>query len=163
MEQVKAIPHGMHTITPHLVCAGAAEAIEFYKKAFNAREVSRAAGADGKLINALIFIGDSAMMLIDEFPHWCSFSPKSLKGSPVTIHLYVEDVDKAFAQAVSAGASVIMPPDNMFWGDRYGVIVDPFGHKWSIATHIRDVSAEEIQAAAQACGDKACDDKATNL
>lgn len=153
MEQVKPIPQGMHTITPHLVCAGASEAIEFYKKALNAREISRAAGADGKLVNAIIVIGDSAMMLIDEFPEWGSLSPKSLKGSPVTIHLYVEDVDKAYAQAVSAGATATMSPEDMFWGDRYSVMVDPFGHKWSIATHFRDVSVAEIQsAAAKACG-----------
>src|ERR1700693_3553193 len=102
--QVKAIPQGMHTITPHLVCAGAAQAIEFYKKAFNAVEMSRLAGPDGKLMHAQIRIGDSYLMLVDEFPDWASFGPRALKGTPVTIHLYVEDVDAGFARAVAAGA-----------------------------------------------------------
>jgi uncharacterized glyoxalase superfamily protein PhnB len=143
--QVKAIPQGMHTITPHLVCGGAAEAIEFYKKAFNAVEMSRLAGSDGKLMHAQIRIGDSYLMLVDESPAWASFGPKALKGTPVTLHLYVEDVDTGFARAVAAGAKVRMPLDDMFWGDRYGVLEDPFGHLWSMATHLRDLSPEEIQ------------------
>jgi PhnB protein len=146
--QVKPIPEGMHTITPHLVCAGAADAIEFYKKAFGATEGGRMAGADGKLMHAMLHIGDSALMLVDEFPEWGSFGPKSLKGSPVTIHLYVNDVDAAFARALDAGATVTMPLQDMFWGDRYGVLQDPFGHNWSLATHVRDVSPEEMQKAA---------------
>lgn len=151
--QVKPIPEGMHTVTPHLVCAGAADAIEFYKKAFNATEVGRMAGPQGKLIHAMIRIGDSSVMLVDEFPDWGSFGPKSLKGSPVTIHLYVEDVDAFVKHAVAAGAKITMPIDDMFWGDRYGKLEDPFGHHWSVATHIRDVSPEEMRQAVQKmCG-----------
>ena len=151
--QVKPVPDGMHTVTPHLICAGAADAIEFYKKAFNAVEVGRMAGPQGKLMHAIVRIGDSALMLVDEFPDWGSFGPKSLKGSPVTIHLYVEDVDAFVTRAVGAGAKITMPVEDMFWGDRYGKLEDPFGHHWSVATHIRDVRPEEMQQAAQkACG-----------
>jgi uncharacterized glyoxalase superfamily protein PhnB len=143
----------MHTVTPHLICAGAADAIEFYKKAFNAVEMGRMGGPQGKLIHALIRIGDSAVMLVDEFPDWGSFGPKSLKGSPVTIHLYVEDVDAMVERAVAAGAKITMPLEDTFWGDRYCKLEDPFGHQWSVATHIRDVSPEEMQLAAKkACG-----------
>jgi len=158
--QVKPIPEGMHTVTPHLVCAGAADAIAFYKKAFSAAELMRLPGPQGKLLHAMIRIGDSALMLVDEAvmlvdesPDWGSLGPKSLKGSPVTLHLYVEDVDATFAQAIAAGAEVKMPLADMFWGDRYGILTDPFGHHWSIATHIRDVSPEQMQQAAQKfCG-----------
>ena len=146
---VKSIPENMRTVTPHLVCAGAADAIEFYKKAFNAVEILRVPGPQGKLIHAAIRIGDSVVMLVDEFPEWGSVGPKSLKGSPVTIHLYVETVDAFAAQAVNAGATIVMPIQDMFWGDRYGVLEDPFGHRWSVATHIRDVGAEELRQAAQ--------------
>ena len=145
-QHVNPIPEGMHTVTPHLVCAGAADAIEFYKKAFNAEERVRIPGPEsGKLIHASIRIGDSSVMLCDEFPEWNSFSPKSLKGTPVTIHLYVEDVDAFVKRAVEVGAKIIMPVDDMFWGDRYGVIEDPFGHHWSVATHMREVTPEELQ------------------
>ncbi len=150
-QQVKPIPDGMHTVTPHLVCAGAAEAIEFYKKAFNAVEITRIPGQQGKLIHAHVRIGDSSVMLVDEFPEWNSFGPKALKGSSVTIHLYVEDADSSIKRAVEAGAKVIMPSADMFWGDRYGVLEDPFGHRWSVATHVRDVSAEELLKGAQQC------------
>lgn len=153
MPQVKPIPDGMHSVTPHLVCAGAAEAIEFYKKAFNAVEVGRLAGPQEKLMHAMIRIGDSGVMLADEFPDFGSFGPKSLKGSPVTIHLYVEDVDAFVKRAVDAGAKITMPLDDMFWGDRYGKLEDPFGHHWSVATHIRDVNPEEMrQAMHKGCG-----------
>lgn len=141
------IPQGMHTVTPHLICAGAADAMEFYKQAFNAVEVSRLPDPQGRLLHASIRIGDSAVMLTDEFPQWGSLGPKSLKGTPVIIHLYVDDVDAFVERAVTAGAKVIMPPEDMFWGDRYGRIEDPFGHRWSLATHLRDVSPEEIQQA----------------
>jgi len=143
---VKAIPDGMHSLTPHLVCAGAAEAIEFYKKAFNAVELARLPGPDGKLMHALVRIGDSMVMLVDEFPQWGTFGPKALKGSPVVLHLYVEDVDAQVKQAVAAGAKLTMPVTDMFWGDRYGQLEDPFGHKWSVATHTRDLTPEEIKA-----------------
>ena len=147
MTKVKPIPDGMHTVTPHLVCAGASDAIEFYKKAFNAVEEGRLPGPQGKLMHAMIRIGDSAVMLVDEFPEWGSFGPKALKGSSVTIHLYVEDVDAAVARAVSAGAKITMPLEEMFWGDRYCQLEDPFGHHWSLATHVRDVSPDEMQEA----------------
>ncbi|OWY30427.1 VOC family protein [Herbaspirillum robiniae] len=150
--KVAAIPPGMHSITPHLVCAGAAEAIEFYKKAFGAREGGRLAGPDGRLMHAHINIGDSSLMLVDEMPEWKCLGPKALGGSPVTIHLYVEDVDAVFAQAVAAGAQVKMPVADMFWGDRYGQLVDPFGHSWSVATHVRDLTPEEIRKGADCPG-----------
>ena len=149
---VKPIPDGMHTITPHLVCAGAAEAIEFYKKAFNAVELMRLPGPGGKLIHAEVRIGDSVLMLVDEFPEMGAKGPKSMEGSPVTIHLYVKDADAVAAQAVAAGAKVTMPVEEAFWGDRYGQLEDPFGHRWSVATHVRDLSPEEIQAAMQQSG-----------
>lgn len=143
----QAIPEGMRSVTPHLVCAGAAAAIEFYKKAFGAVELSRIPGVDGKIMHASIRIGDSVIMLNEENPEWGALGPKALKGSPVTIHLYVKDADAVFAQAVKAGAKVTMPLDDMFWGDRYGKVEDPFGHQWSIGTHVRDVTPEEMQKA----------------
>ena len=149
MNNVKAIPNGMHTVTPHLVCAGAAEAIEFYKKAFNATVTSRLPGPNGRLMHASVRIGDSTVMLVDEMPEHGALGPKSLKGSPVTIHLYVDDVDAVAARAVRAGAKNTMPVTDMFWGDRYGQIEDPFGHRWSIATHIRDVAPADMQKAMQ--------------
>lgn len=144
---VQPIPEGMHTVTPHLICARAADAIEFYKKAFGAVELSRMPGPDGKIMHASFRIGDSVVMLNEENPNWGTFGPKSLKGSPVTIHLYVENVDAVFAQAVQAGAKATMPVADMFWGDRYGKVEDPFGHHWSIGTHIHDASVEEMQEA----------------
>ncbi len=143
---VKPIPDGMHSLTPHLVCAGAADAIEFYKRAFNAVETARLPSPSGRLMHASVRIGDSTLMLVDEFPDMGSFGPKALKGSPVTIHLFVEDVDATIAQAVAAGATLKMPAQDMFWGDRYGQLVDPFGHQWSVATHIQDLSPEQISA-----------------
>src|SRR4051812_21775589 len=123
---VKPIPEGMHTVMPHLICAGAADAIEFYKKAFGAEEMSRLPMPDGKVGHAMLRIGDSFIMLADEYPEWQSLSPKTLKGTPVTIHLYVTDADAQFERAVAAGAQVRMPLADMFWGDRYGVLEDPF-------------------------------------
>jgi len=149
---VKPIPEGMHTVTPHLVCAGATEAIEFYQKAFGATEPSRVPGENGKLMHASVRIGDSVVMLNEEMPEWGAFGPKSLKGSAVTIHLYVENADAVFEQAVAAGARVTMPLDDMFWGDRYGKVEDPFGHQWSIGTHVRDVTPEEMQKAMEQMG-----------
>ena len=149
MNKPSPIPPGMHSVTPHLVCAGAADAIEFYKKAFNAEELAQLAGPDGKLMHGLIKIGDSMLMLVDEYPQWDSLGPNARNGTSVTLHLYVEDADAQFKQAIDAGCSVRMPLTDMFWGDRYGVLQDPFGHLWSIATHVRDVSPEEIRAAAE--------------
>ena len=152
MTKVKPIPDGMHSVTPHLICAGAADAIEFYKKAFGAVDLGRLPGPKGRLMHAAIRIGDSTVMLVDEMPEWGAFGPKSLKGSPVTIHLYVQDVDASVARAVAAGAKITMPLDDMFWGDRYCKVEDPFGHHWSIATHVREVSPEEMQQAMQKMG-----------
>ena len=142
--KVKAVPDGVHTITPHLVCAGASDAIEFYKKAFGAVEQMRLPGPGGGLMHAAVRIGDSTLMLVDEMPAWGALGPKALKGSPVTIHLSVPDVDATVAQAVAAGAKLTMPVADMFWGDRYGQLEDPFGHKWSVATHVRDLTPEQI-------------------
>ena len=152
MPKVKPVPDDMHTVTPHLICAGAADAIEFYKKAFNAVEGGRLPGPNGRLMHAMIRIEGSAVMLVDEMPEWGAFGPKSLKGSSVTIHLYVEDVDAVVARAVAAGAKITMPVADMFWGDRYGKLEDPFGHHWSVATHIRDVTPDEMRKAMQQMG-----------
>ena len=148
MAKPKPIPSGMHVVTPHLVCAGAADAIEFYKKAFGATEEARLPGPDGKsIMHAMIRINGDAVMLVDEMPQWGALGPKALKGSPVTIHLYVADADAFVTRAVQAGAKVVMPVADMFWGDRYGKIEDPFGHQWSVATHVRDVSMDEAMEA----------------
>ena len=149
---VKAIPDGMRSLTPHLICAGAADAIGFYKAAFNADEEARIPGPDGKLMHAMVRIGDSALMLVDENAAYGMLGPKALKGSPVTVHLYVDDVDATVARAVAAGAKFTMPVADMFWGDRYGTLEDPFGHRWSVATHTHDLSDAEMRAAmAKAC------------
>ena len=152
MPKVKPVPDGMHTVTPHLICARAADAIEFYKKAFGAVEEGRLPGPNGRLMHAMIRIGDSAVMLVDEMPEWGALGPKALKGSSVTIHLYVEDVDAVVKRAVAAGAKITMPLEDMFWGDRYCKLEDPFGHRWSVATHIRDVSREDMRQAVQKMG-----------
>jgi len=156
MSKVKAIPDSMHSVTPHLICAGGVDAIIFYKQAFGAVEVSRLLGEQGKLMHALICIGDSAIMLSDEFPDWGSFGPKSLQGSSVFIHLYVADVDAAVKRAAAAGAKITMPVADMFWGDRYGQLEDPFGHRWSIATHIRDLDPQEMQQAMKSAVNTSC-------
>ncbi len=150
MSKVKAIPDGMHSLTPHLVCRDAAAAIDFYGRAFGAIELFRLPGPDGRLIHACVRIGDSQLFLVDEMPEHGALGPQALKGTPVTLHLQVEDADAAFARAMRAGAMVTMPLADMFWGDRYGRVVDPFGHHWSIATHLREVSREEMVAAMQA-------------
>jgi PhnB protein len=155
---VTAIPEGFHTITPHLVCAGAAHALDFYARAFGAVEVSRLTGPDGRVMNAQLRIGDSMLMVCDEYPEHGGLGPRSLKGSPVTVHLYVADVDASFDRAVAAGATAEMAPAPMFWGDRYGQLQDPFGHRWSLATREREMTPEQIRkeadnmfAAMQSC------------
>ena len=145
--RVRPIPEGAHSLTPHLVCAGAAQAIDFYVRAFGAVEEFRMPGPDGKIMHACVRIGDSQLMLVDEFPEHGNVGPKALNGSPVTIHHFVENVDAVVKQAAEAGATVTMPPTDMFWGDRYASLVDPFGHRWSVATHQRDLSPEEIAEA----------------
>jgi PhnB protein len=154
------IPDGYHTITPHLVVKGASEAIEFYKRAFGAEELCRMPfpEPDGrvKLGHAELQIGDSRLFLADEFPEQGSTGPYGL--SPVTIHLYVTDADATFGRAVEAGATVSMPLADMFWGDRYGKLVDPFGHHWSIATHLEDPTPEQMkERMAAAFGGPPCD------
>jgi uncharacterized glyoxalase superfamily protein PhnB len=149
-DTVNPIPPGMHTITPHLVCQGAAAAIEFYKEAFGAVEQTRLAGPDGKLMHAMLRIGDSVIMLVDEFPDMHVRGPQSLGGTPVTIHLSVADADAAFKRATAAGATARMPVTDMFWGARYGMVVDPFGHLWSMATQVRNLTPEQIVAAMKA-------------
>jgi len=153
------IPEGYRTITPHLVIKGAAKAIEFYKRAFGAEELSRMPmpGPDGqvRLGHAELQIGDSRLFLADEFPEQGSTGPNG--SSPVSFHMYVTDADAVFEQAVAAGATVSMPLANMFWGDRFGKLVDPFGHHWSIATHLEDPTPEEMnERMAAAFGGKTC-------
>jgi uncharacterized glyoxalase superfamily protein PhnB len=141
-----AIPDGFHAITPHLIIKGAAEAIDFYKRAFGATELNRMPmpSPDGqmKIGHAALQIGDSKLFLADEFPEFGGFGPG--KTSPVTIHLYVTDANASFARAVEAGAKVVMPLSDTFWGDRYGKLVDPFGHHWSLAEHLEDLTPEQM-------------------
>ncbi len=145
---VKPIPDGYHSVTPTLTIRGASDAIEFYKKAFNAKEVYRFPGSDGKsIIHAEIRIGDSAIMLCDEMPEMGCLSPKSTGGPSGAIYLYVDDADSVFTKAVSVGAQSIMPLMDGFWGDRIGMLVDPFGHRWTVATRKKEMSLEEIQKA----------------
>jgi PhnB protein len=148
------IPAGSEGLIPHLVCDRCAEAIEFYKTAFGAEENSRMPAPDGKrIMHAEIRIGGRPLFLNDDFPEYCggkSQSPKGLGGTPVSIHQYVEDCDAAIERAQKAGATVKMPAADMFWGDRYGVIVDPFGHTWAFATRQRDLTPQEMAKAAEA-------------
>ena len=140
-----AIPRGYHTVTPHLTVRGAVDAIDFYKRAFGARERGRMPLPDGKTImHAELQIGNSIVFLADEFPDMGCRAPQTLGGATGTLHLYVKDVDRAFRRAVAAGAEVRMPVADMFWGDRYAKVADPFGHEWGLATHKEDLSAREI-------------------
>ena len=140
----KPIPDGFHTITPYLVVKDAVKAIGFYKNAFGAQEMCTSKTDDGKVMNAQLRIGDSVIMLNEEFPEHGCLGPSKENPSPVTINLYVKNVDEAYDQAISAGAEATMPVSNMFWGDRYGALKDPFGHNWSIATHVEDLSPQEM-------------------
>jgi PhnB protein len=148
----KPIPEGYHTATPYLIIGGAAAAIEFYKKAFGATELFRFPAPDGKIGHAEIKIGDSPIMLADEYPEMGYKGPQSLGGSPVSLMIYVEDVDSIFNQAVAAGASVKEAVSDKFYGDRIGTLTDPFGHVWHVSTHKEDVSVEEMQRRAKAAG-----------
>jgi PhnB protein len=143
-KKVAPIPPGYHTVTPYLAIRKAARAIDFYKKAFGAAESYRLEAPDGSIAHAEIRIGDSPVMLSDENPEMGSKSPQTLGGTPANLLLYVEDVDAAFRRAVAAGATATMPPADMFWGDRYGKLLDPFGHEWSLATHIEDLTPAQI-------------------
>lgn len=153
MSAVKPVPDGYHTVTPHLIVRGAAKAITYYAEAFGAEELYRMPGPDGTVMHAELMIGDSRVMLAEESPQMGSSSPQAIGGSPVCLMLYVKDVDASFARAGAAGCTVQMPPTDMFWGDRYGRLQDPFGHQWAMATHVEDVSPEEMakRMAASAC------------
>jgi PhnB protein len=152
--KVKPIPEGHHTATPYLIVKGAASAIEFYKKAFGATEFFRMAGPDGRIGHAEIRIGDSPIMLADEHPEMGARGPKLLGGTPMSILLYVTDVDAQFKQAVAAGAKVLKPLKDQFYGDRSGFLEDPFGHQWGLATHKEDISPEELRKRAAALHEK---------
>ncbi|QLH37631.1 MAG: VOC family protein [Parachlamydiaceae bacterium] len=147
------MPEGFHTVTPYLTLKNAAKAIQFYKDAFGAKEIEIHHAEDGRILNASIQIGNSMVMLCDEFPEFgCgTLSPQSMKGTTIVLHIYVEDVDALFNQALHAGAKVKMPVENMFWGDRYGQLEDPFGYFWSIATRIADESTLEDSHSQQCC------------
>jgi PhnB protein len=142
---VPPIPQGYHTVTPYLVVNNGTEAIEFYKKAFGAKEVLRHETPDGKILNAQLKIGDSMVLLSDEFPGADTRSPLALGTSTVTLHVYTVDVNKLWDRVIDAGARIIMPLNNQFWGERYGQIVDPFGHRWSLSQQVK-MSEEEMEA-----------------
>jgi PhnB protein len=145
------VPKGFHTVTPSLIVRGAADAIEFYKKALGAEELMRMTGPDGKIGHAELKIGDSVIFISDEFPNMgVARSPETLGGCTGTLNLYVPDVDATFKQAVSAGGKTTMPVADMFWGDRYGTFIDPFGHHWGLGTHKEDLSANEVEERAKA-------------
>lgn len=151
----KAAEKGVHSLSPHLVCKGAANAMEFYKKAFGATELMRIAGEDGRILHGCMSINGSSVMLVEEVPDWGISGPTTLGGTPVTMHLVVEDADAAAQRAIDAGATLVMPVADAFWGDRYGLVEDPFGHRWSVSTPVREMTAEEIHAAAKdaMCGE----------
>ncbi len=142
---VKPIPENYHAVTPYLVVQGAAKAIDFYKKVFGAQEIMRMPGPGGKIGHAELKIGDSIIMLADEHPEMDAHAPQSLGGTPVSLMVYVTDVDEVFKHAVSSGAKEMRPVKDQFYGDRSGTITDPFGHKWTVSTHVEDVSAEEMK------------------
>jgi uncharacterized glyoxalase superfamily protein PhnB len=146
----KPIPEGFHTLTPHITVRDATQAIEFYKVAFDAQVRDVRYTAEGKVMHALLHIGDSLLILNDEFPELGALAPQSPHGSGFAIHIYLPDVDPIFERAVAAGARVRMPLADAFWGDRYGQLMDPFGHKWSLATRLRNVSREDLRRAQHA-------------
>lgn len=143
--EVQPIPEGYHSVTPYLVVAGAAAAIDFYRRAFGATELMRIPAPDGKIGHAEVRIGDSVVMLTDEAPDWQAFGPKTVGGTPVTLMVYVPDVDAVVARAVEAGAKLTRPVEDKFYGDRSGRIEDPFGHLWDVSTHVEDVAPDELQ------------------
>jgi PhnB protein len=143
--KVNAIPQGYHTVTPSLMVRGAEQALDFYRKAFNAEETLRMPGPGGKIMHAEFRIGDSVIMLGEEMPEAGGKSPQALGGSPVSFFIYLENVDEAWQRALNAGAKQVMPLADMFWGDRAGCVDDPFGHHWWLAQHIADLTPEEIK------------------
>ena len=157
---VQPVPEGYHTVTPYLAVDDASAAIDFYERAFGAKERVRMLGPDGKIGHAELEIGDSHVMLSDPFPQFTPRPPKELGGTSVGVFVYVDNVDELVQQAVDAGATLMMEPDDMFWGDRFGSVMDPFGHSWQIATHVEDVPPEEMakrseEWAAQMAGSRA--------
>jgi PhnB protein len=142
---VSHIPQGYHSVTPYLIVAGAAEAIRFYGEAFGAEEVLRMPMPGGRIAHAEVRIGNSHIMLSDEWPDMDFLGPKARGGATASLMIYLEDVDSAWDRAIAAGCTAERPPEDQFWGDRMGTLVDPFGHRWSLATHIEDVSDEELQ------------------
>lgn len=146
---VKPIPEGYRTLTPYIAVDDAAKAIEFYERAFGAKERSRMPGPDGRIAHAEVVIGDSVFMLSDPFPQATVKPPSQVGGTTAGLFMYVEDVDAAYRRAVEAGATETMPPENMFWGDRFGTVTDPFGHAWQIATHVEDLTPEEMATRGQ--------------
>jgi PhnB protein len=150
MNQIEKIPKDYHSITPVLIVKNGDEAIEFYKKGFGVQERGRMKGPDGSVAHAELKLGDSVFMLSDEYPEMDCHSPKTIGGSPVSMYVYVDDVDSFFDKAISAGAKVLDPIKDQFWGDRHGRLEDPFGHLWSIATHKKDLSEDEMKKAAEA-------------
>ena len=146
---VQPVPEGYHTITPYLAVENASEAIDFYKRALGAKERVRMPGPGGSVMHAELEIGDSVVMLSDPFPQASTKPPKELGGTSVSIMTYVDNIDSLYKQAIDAGATSLMEPDDMFWGDRFGSIQDPFGHSWTIATHVEDVSPEEMEKRSQ--------------
>ena len=144
MSSVKPIPEGFHTVTPSVVIKDAAKAIEFYKKAFGAEVVMQISGPNNSIVHAEIKIGNSIVMMGEEWPGHHVQSPATVNGTTCTLHIYVNDVDAAHKQAVAVGAKEIMPPTDMFWGDRFSSVTDPYGHSWSIATHIKDVDTRRV-------------------
>ncbi len=142
-----ACPKGFSSVTPHLVIKDCANAIDFYKNALGAQEIYQSKMPDGKVMHAMIQIGNSIIMLADEFPTMGAVGPNTLGGTSTTLHIYTDDANKLFNQAIKAGVTPVMPIADMFWGDRYGQIKNPYGHSWAIATHIRDVSPEEMEKA----------------
>jgi PhnB protein len=145
MANVKPVPEGFHTVTPYLYFKGAAKAIDFYKKAFGATERVRMPGPKGEIMHAEIKIGDSIVMLSEENPQMDALSPQSIGGTPSVLHIYLPNVDAVVQNAVEAGAKLVRPVKDQFYGDRSGILLDPFGHKWSVATHVEDVSPEEMR------------------
>jgi len=150
MSAVKPIPDGYNSVIPYLHIKGAAQALEFYKSAFGAKEVVRMPGPGGQVMHAELKIGDSMIMLSDEHPQMGALGPQSVGGTPVTLHLYVENVDAVVQKAVAAGATLDQPVKDQFYGDRSGLLTDPFGHKWHVATHVEDVSPEDLKVRAAA-------------
>ena len=150
-KKVRPVPTGFHTVTPYLIVKGAASAIEFYQQAFNAKELSRSTSPDGQtILHASLKIGNSVVFLADEIPGVSSLSPASLMGSSVVLHLYVPAVDKLWKQALEAGAQELLALQDAFWGDRYGQLMDPYGHRWTLASRIENLSSEEITEREQA-------------